>query len=97
MTLPNDRLEGFGVRLPWVVPLPETGIVRFGFEPLDVMVTFPLTEPALAGANATLNDALCPEFSVSGSDSPLRLNPVPLADAEEIVRLLPPLFVSVTD
>lgn len=97
MTLPNERLEGFGVRLPCVVPLPETGIVRLGFEPLDVMVTFPLIAPAFAGANATVNDALCPEFSVRGSDSPPTLNPAPLADAEEIVTLVPPLFVRVTD
>ena len=57
----------------------------------------PLAAPLVVGANRTVNDALCPAFKVSGSVRPLRLNPVPLAVAAEMVRLLPPEFVSVPE
>ena len=35
--------------------------------------------------------------NVKGNDSPLKLNPVPLAEAAEIVRLDPPELVRVSD
>jgi hypothetical protein len=40
---------------------------------------------------------LCPALSVSGTVKPLRLKPVPLAVAAEMVRLVPPELVSVPD
>ena len=62
-------------------------------EPLDVMVTLPLAEPATVGLNNTVNEVLWPAFNVRGNDNPLRLNPVPLTEAAEIVRLEPPELV----
>ena len=97
VTLPKVRLEGFGLRLPAVVPVPATGMFKVGFEPFDEIVTLPLTAPPLPGANVTVHDALWPEFSIRGREGPLTLNPVPVADADEIVTLLPPLLVIVTD
>jgi hypothetical protein len=69
---------------------------KFGFEPFEVMLKLPLTEPLAIGAKCTVNDALCPAFNVNGNVSPLKLNPEPLAAAAEIVRLEPPVFVSVS-
>lgn len=63
---------------------------------MDVIVTLPLAAPAEAGLNNTVNDVLCPAFRVRGSVSPLMLNPAPVADAAEIVRLAPPEFVRVS-
>ena len=57
----------------------------------------PLAAPAVVGANITVNDALCPAVNVSGRVMPLRLNPASLAVAAEMVRLLPPEFVSVPE
>jgi hypothetical protein len=44
-----------------------------------------------------VNDVLWPAFNVKGKVSPLRLNPLPLAAAAEIVKLVPPEFVNVSD
>jgi hypothetical protein len=50
-----------------------------------VIVSDPLTGPALAGANFTVNDALCPAASVTGSAGPITENPAPTMLACEIV------------
>jgi hypothetical protein len=88
---------GFELNAPAVTPVPERGILRLGFEPLDVMLTLPLAAPPDVGVKVTLNVAVCPDVSVTGNESPLKLNPVPLADAAVIVRFDPPEFVSVSD
>jgi len=86
-------LLGVGERPPWVIPVPESGIVKAEFDALDVIVTLPLALPAALGLNRMLNDALWPPFSVIGNDSPLMLNPLPLTDDAEIVTLSPPVLV----
>ncbi len=68
-----------------------------GLEPLEVMLTLPLVAPLAVGEKSTVKDLLWPAVSVKGKDSPLKLNPVPLAVAAEIVRLNPPVLVSVSD
>ena len=72
-------------------------MLRLGFDPLEVMVTLPLAAPAVVGANFTEKVVLCPAVKVAGRASPLKLNPVPLALAAEIVRVDPPELVSVSD
>ena len=74
-------------------------MLRLGFEPLEVMVTLPLTAPLVVGEKSTVNDVLWPALNVKGKVSPPKLNPPPLAAAAVIVRLVPPeLFrVSVSD
>jgi len=62
-----------------------------------VTVTLPVAAPLTVGENSTVNDLLCPAFSVTGNVRPLMLNPVPLAEAAEIVRLVPPVLVRVSD
>jgi len=95
--LPNAMLAGLGVSVPCVTPVPESGMLRLGFEPLEVMLTLPLAAPPVVGAKRTVNDVLWPAFSVKGSVRPLKLNPVPLEAPAEMVRLVPPVLVSVSD
>ena len=78
VTLPKLRLVGFAPSVPGVTPLPDSGIVRVGFEALDVMVRLPLALPADDGVNETLKVALCPAVRVTGAVIPLKLNPEPL-------------------
>jgi len=93
VTLPKARLFGFDTKEPAETPVPDNGIVSVGFDALDVIVTAPLTLPADAGANVTVKFALCPDVSVTGVLLPLRLKPVPLMPACEIVTLEPPVLV----
>jgi hypothetical protein len=95
-TLPNARLVGFAVNVPWVTPLPESGMVKFESAAVEVMLTPPLAPPPAVGENVTVNDVLCPAVNVKGKANPLILNPVPLAAAAEIVRLAPPVLVRVS-
>ena len=46
VTLPNARLVGLGVSVPGVTPVPESGMLRLGLPPLEVMLTLPLALPA---------------------------------------------------
>jgi hypothetical protein len=57
-TLPKLRLVGFDPNVPAATPVPESGIVKVGFDAFDVTVTLPLTAPADGGVNETLKLAL---------------------------------------
>src|SRR5580658_3145779 len=92
----NERLVGLATRSPCVAPVPESGMLKLGFEPFEVRLTFPLAAPLVVGEKSTVNDMLWPAANVRGKDRPLRLNPVPLAVAAEIVRLDPPVLVRVS-
>ncbi len=97
VTLPNAALEGLATSWPAAVPVPVSGMFTVGFVALEVIVTLPLTAPAACGANVTVKLVLCPPDKVSGVVIPLRLSPVPLIEACEIVTLLTPVFVRVSD
>jgi len=88
---------GLAVRVPCVIPVPERGMLRFVFDAVEVMLTLPLAPPPVVGLNTTENEMLCPAVKVTGKVSPLKLYPVPLALAAEMVRLDPPVLVSVSD
>jgi len=78
-TLPKGNVVGLTVSCPTAaVPVPDNGIVRLGFEALEVIVTLPLAAPDVVGANETLNVALCPAVNVNGAVMPVKLKPVPL-------------------
>ena len=64
---------------------------------MEVMLTLPLAAPLALGANSTLKDVLCPAFRVTGTVKPVRLNPLPLAVAAEMVSALPPVLVNVSE
>jgi len=72
-------------------------MLKLGFEPVEVMLTLPLAAPLAVGLKSTVKDVLWPAVNVTGRVSPLKLNPVPLAAAAEIVRLVPPVLLSVSD
>src|SRR5713101_1707517 len=72
-------------------------MLKLGFVPLEVMLTLPLAAPLVVGEKSTVKEVLWPAFNVKGKVSPLKLNPLPLAVAAEIVRLDPPVLVSVSD
>jgi hypothetical protein len=58
-TLPIATGIGAAVKVAvTLVPVPETGMDKLGFEPFDVTVTFPLELAAELGANVTLKVAL---------------------------------------
>ena len=80
VTLPKLRLVGLAPSVPGVTPVPDKGMVRDGFEALEVMVMLPLALPADDGANETVKVALCPAVSVTGAAIPLKLNPEPLTE-----------------
>jgi hypothetical protein len=72
-------------------------MLKFESEAVEVMPTLPLAAPLESGENVTVNDVLWPAVNVKGKVNPLKLNPVPLAAAAEMVRLDPPVLVSVSD
>lgn len=57
-TLPNPSEVGFADSVPWVAPVPDKGMLKLEFEPLDVIVTLPIEEPLALGVNITVNDVL---------------------------------------
>ena len=71
-------------------------MLKLGFAPLEVILRLPLAAPLVVGEKSTVNEVLRPAFNVKGKASPLRLNPLPLAEAAEIVRLDPPELVRVS-
>jgi hypothetical protein len=71
-------------------------MLKLESEPVEVILTLPLAATFAFGEKSTLKDALWPAVNVKGKDSPLKLNPVPLAVAAEIVRLVPPELVRVS-
>ena len=85
------------MRAPAAIPVPDSGILRLGFAPLEVMLMLPVAAPLLVGANTTVNDMLCPAFSVTGTVMPFKLNPLPPAVAAEMVTAVPPEFVRVPE
>jgi hypothetical protein len=96
VTFVKVRLVGDAVKVAGVTAVPLKGMARLGFEAFEVTATVPLKLPADVGANATVNDVLCPGVSVTGGVIPEMLNPGPVAVAAEIVALVPPVFVTVS-
>jgi hypothetical protein len=59
-------------------------MLRLASDPVEVMLTLPVTAPLAVGLKVTVNDVLCPAERVRGSARPLKLNPVPVAAAAVI-------------
>jgi hypothetical protein len=76
-TLPTANDAGVAVSCPDAsVPLPTKA--RDGLDTLDAMVTLPLALPADWGVKVTSKLVLCPAAIVSGVETVLRENPVPV-------------------
>lgn len=97
-TLPMARVAGLSARVPAPeAPVPDKGIVRVGFVAVEVTVTSPLALPAAVGANSTEKVAVPPPGSTTGAVMPLKLNPVPLIATFEIVMVVLPVLVTVSE
>ena len=96
VTVPKLMLLGSAPKPPGEVPVPDRGMVRVGFEALDVIAMLPLALPAEDGLNKTVKVVLCPADKVSGAVIPSRVNP-PLTVIWEIVTLVPPTLVTVSE
>ena len=97
LTLPKPRLVGLAASAPGVTPVADTGIVRVGFVAVELTVRLPVTAPATVGTNDTVKVALCPPVSVNGVAIPLTLRPVPVIPTLEIVTLVAPVLVMVSE
>jgi hypothetical protein len=75
--------------------VPDNGTSSVGFGASDVIVRLPAALPADCGAKVSVKLVPWPPARVTGSVSPLKLKPVPLAVACEIVTLAPPVLVRV--
>lgn len=97
VTLPKLSVVGLDPSVPFVTPVPVSGIVRVGLDAVDVTTMLPVALAADVGVNVTVKVALCPAVSVTGVVMPLKSNPVPLTATREIVTLEPPVLVTVSD
>ena len=79
-----------------VIPVPDNAICNVEFEALLTTESLPLTTPAAAGLKftETVTDCVGVKIALAGL---LALNPLPVADTLEIVTLVFPLFVRVTN
>jgi len=93
-TVPKLTLVG-STEICGCTPTPVKGIASGEPGALLVMDTLPLALAADVGANAAVRVVVWPALSVSGTANPVRLKPVPVAAAAEIVTLAVPEFVSV--
>ena len=97
-TLPAAKVDGVTVNCPTAaVPEPDRGMVSVGLDAFDVIITLPLALPADCGVKLTPKLALCPAPSVTGVVIPLKVKPVPLIPACEMVTLDPPVLVTIPD
>lgn len=95
--MPKLKLVGFAVRLPAATAVAESVIFSGLLAPLLVSAKFPLTLPADCGLKTTLKVVLCPGAKVTGRVKPVVLKPVPVTLACVMVRLVPPVLLSVSD
>src|SRR5262249_60096673 len=94
-TLPKLRFCGLMLRVVVAAtPVPLSATVAGEFGALLTIETAPVAAPAVCGAYCALKLAAWPGVRVIGKVSPLRLNPVPVTVACEIVKLAVPLFFS---
>ena len=78
-----------------VTPVPERDTTIVLEEAELVIVTLPVTAPALDGANVTVSVAVCPGDSVKPEGNPFTVNPAPEMLTFEIESDEVPVFVTV--
>jgi hypothetical protein len=94
VSLPKLRLVGLAPSAPAATPVPARGTDSEPVEP--VIVKEPLALPVADGSNDTLKEVVLPAASVTGVVIPLKLKPVPVIPTCEIVRLEPPVLLTVS-
>jgi hypothetical protein len=96
-TDPNERLEGAAVIGSMLTPLAWKPIWRLEFDAVLVTVTSLPTHPVEVGEKLTVRLTLCPAATVTGKVKPETLIPEPFGFTAEIVMLVEPELVRVTD
>jgi hypothetical protein len=95
-TLPKLRLDELKESVfVDATPVPLRATVDGEFGALLTILTVPLREPAVVGANTPLKVTLLPAATVLGSVIPLTENPAALMLTWEIVKEAAPVFVIV--
>ena len=95
VTFPKLMLAGLAASNR-VTPVPERETVAGELVALLTTERLPVTVPVVVGAKATLTVVVWPAARVRGSESPLRVNPVPVKLACETVTLAVPVLDRVT-
>lgn len=79
------------------MPVPESGTSTLLFAASLAIVIYPFVAPGAARESETLKLTLCPGVSVNGKFNGPRVNPVPVTVTCEMVTLVPPELVRVSD
>ena|ERR1700730_7304975 len=96
VTLPNFKSVALGVSWPAEMPVPERGIVRFGFEAFESTLIPPLALPSAFGLKPTLKVTLSPLSRLKGSVNPVKRNAAPVMLACEMVTMESPELVNIS-
>ena len=75
-TLPNAGLAGVTANCPAAVPVPDSEILKVGFDAFEAIAMLALVLPADDGVKMTLKVMLSPEVSVDGKLTPVTLKAV---------------------
>ena len=68
-------------RVPAVTPVPVSVMFKEGLDAVLAIAILPVTVPAVLGANVAVKLVLCPAFNTRGTEIPVTLKPLPVADA----------------
>lgn len=96
-TGPNETIEGLAFTASLLTPAPATPSVRLEFEALLEKWSVPDVQLSDVGVKLTLTSTLCPASKTSGRLKPDALNSGLLTTSPETVRLVCPVFVTVTN
>ena len=97
VTVPKLRVAGETESCPCAVPVPDMAMFNGEFVPFETIARFPLAAPVAVGAKVAVKVTLWPAFRVVGNVRPEIEKPVPVTFACEIVTLVPPEFVKLSD
>ena len=95
-TFPKFRLGGVAVSGPGVVPVPLSGMARFGLDALLVTAIDPLAAPDTVGAKLPVRTLVAPTTNVNGVDIVASENSAPERLMLETVNAAVPVLLSVT-
>ena len=96
-TSPNGTFEGLAVADSLLTPVPLTSSTRVAFEASLNNLMTPSVQTKAVGVKVTLSSALCPADKTRGRLTPDGTNAGLLKVIFETVRLVGPLFVTVTN
>jgi hypothetical protein len=96
VTLPKFKAGALEVSCPAGIPLPDSAIVKCGFEAFETIAIPPVVLPPILGVKRMLKVMLCPLFRLRGKLRPYKLNPAPVTVVCKIVTVELPELVNVS-